>query len=59
MLGEEHERLHPLPRLAHTVCFGQTRKVDWQSTISVGGAIYSVPHALVDERVWARATAQS
>ncbi len=37
-----------------TVCFGQTCKVSWQSTISVGGALYSVPSALVDERVWAR-----
>ena len=36
------------------VCFGQTRKVSWQSTISVGGARYSVPHQLIDERVWAR-----
>ena len=43
MLGEERERMHPLPRVAHTVCFGQTRKVDRQSTISVGSAIYSVP----------------
>jgi len=55
MLAEEHEHLHRLPRLPHTVCFGQTRKVNWQSTISVGGAIYSVPHELVDERVWVRA----
>jgi transposase len=54
MLAEERVRLHPLPRGPHTVCFGQTRKVSWQSTISVGGAIYSVPSALVDERVWAR-----
>jgi hypothetical protein len=54
MLAEERERLHPLPAMAHTVCFGQTRRVSWQSTISVGGAIYSVPSALVDERVWAR-----
>jgi transposase len=54
MLAEEHEHLHRLPRLPHTVCFGQTRKVNWQSTISVGGAIYSVPHELVDERVWVR-----
>jgi Mu transposase, C-terminal domain len=53
-LAEEHERLHRLPRLPHTVCFGETRKVSWQSTISVGGALYSVPHALVDQRVWAR-----
>jgi transposase len=54
MLAEERARLHPLPKVPHTVCFGQTRKVSWQSTISVGGAIYSVPSALVDERVWAR-----
>jgi transposase len=54
MLGEERERLHPLPALPHTVCFGQTRRVSWQATISVGSAIYSVPSTLVDERVWAR-----
>ena len=53
-LADEHERLHRLPRMPHTVCFGETRKVSWQSTISVGGALYSVPHALVDQRVWAR-----
>jgi transposase len=54
MLAEERARLHRLPALPHTVCFGQTRKVSWQSTISVGGAIYSVPSTLRDERVWAR-----
>jgi hypothetical protein len=54
MLAEERTRLHPLPAMAHTVCFGHTRKVSWQSTISVGGALYSVPSTLVDERVWAR-----
>jgi transposase len=53
-LAEEHERLHRLPRLPHTVCFGETRKVNWQSLISVGGALYSVPHELIDQRVWAR-----
>ena len=46
MLAEEHEHLHRLPRLPHTLCFGQTRKVNWQSLISVGGAQYSVPHEL-------------
>ena len=55
MLAEELERLHQLPAMPHTICFGQTRKVSWQSTISVGGAIYSDPSTLVDERVWARA----
>jgi transposase len=54
MLAEERARLHPLPAVAHTACFGQTRRVGRQSTISVGGAIYSVPSALVDARVWAR-----
>ena len=54
MLCEERERLHPLPGVPHTVCFGQTRKVNWQSLVSVGGALYSVPCTLVDERVWAR-----
>jgi transposase len=53
-LVEERERLHPLPAVPHTVCFGQTRKVSWQATISVGGALYSVPSTLTDERVWAR-----
>jgi transposase len=57
-LAEEHERLHRLPRVAHTVCFGETRKVSRESTISVGGARYSVPHRLIDERVWARADGQ-
>jgi hypothetical protein len=55
MLAEERGRLHPLAKVPHTLCFGQTRKVSWQSTISVGGAIYSVPSTLVDEREWARA----
>jgi hypothetical protein len=54
MLAEERAHLHPLPDLAHTVCFGETRRVSWQSTISVAGAIYSVPHELAAERVWAR-----
>jgi transposase len=54
MAAEERARLHPLPAVPHTVCFGQTRKVSWQSTISVGGAQYSVPATLTDERVWAR-----
>jgi transposase len=55
LLGEEHQHLHRLPRLPHTLCFGQTRKVDRQATVSVGDAIYSVPHGLIGERVWVRA----
>jgi len=55
MLREERARLHPLPGSPHTICFGETRKVSKESTVSVGRAIYSVPHELVGERVWARA----
>ncbi len=58
LLGQEHEHLHRVPRLAHTLCFGQTRKVDRQATVSVGDAIYSVPHELIGERVWVRADGQ-
>lgn len=56
MLASERERLHPLPDSPHTLCFGETRKVSREATISVGRAIYSVPHELIGERVWARAT---
>jgi hypothetical protein len=54
MLEAERARLHPLPAAAHTLCFGQTRKVGWQATISVGGALYSVPSVLIDRVVWVR-----
>ena len=55
LLAQEHEHLHPLARLPHTLCFGQTRKVDRQATVSLGDAIYSVPHELIGEPVWVRA----
>jgi hypothetical protein len=53
-LAEERARLHPLPDKAFTVAFGTTRRVNWDATISVDGVRYSVPHHLVDSRVWAR-----
>lgn len=34
--------------------FGQTRRVCWDSTISVEEVRYSVPHPYVDEPAWAR-----
>ena len=55
MLAAERRRLHPLPASPHTLCFGETRRVSREATISVGSAIYSVPHELIGERVWARA----
>src|ERR1035438_3695391 len=54
-LTEEHERLHRLPRVPHTVLFGETGEGSRRAAISVGGALYSVPHGLIDQRVWARA----
>jgi len=54
MLAEERERLHRLPEAAYTAAFGETRKVSWSATISFGGVVYSVPHTLADETVWAR-----
>jgi hypothetical protein len=59
MRAEERARLHSLPQAPHTVCFGKTGKVSWQSTISVGGAVYTVPSARVDERVWVLRMARS
>lgn len=53
-LAEERTRLHPLPGQPFTVAFGTTRRVNWDCTISVEGVRYSVPHHLVDTRVWAR-----
>ena len=54
MLAEERLRLHPLPTTPFTVAFGTTRRVNWESTVSVEGVRYSVPHQLVDTRVWVR-----
>jgi transposase len=54
MLAEEQARLHLLPTQPFTVAFGTTRRVNWDSTISVEGVRYSVPHELIDSRVWAR-----
>lgn len=53
-LAEERGRLHRLPERPFTVAFGTTRRVNWDCTISVEGVRYSVPHELVDTRVWVR-----
>ena len=54
MLAEERARLHPLPAQPFTVAFGDHRRVNWDATVSVEGVRYSVPHPLVDTRVWVR-----
>jgi hypothetical protein len=40
LLEQKHVHMRRLPRLPHTLCFGQTRKVDRPATVSVGDAIY-------------------
>ena len=54
LLTDERSRLHRLPDEPYASAFGQTRRVTWDATISVDGVRYSVPHQLVDTRVWAR-----
>jgi transposase len=54
LLARERGRLHPVVEEPFTAAFGQSRRVNWDSTISFGGVRYSVPHTLADERVWAR-----
>lgn len=57
LLAQERARLHPVPDTSFTVAFGETRRVGWDSTVSFKGARYSVPHTLVDKRVWVRRSA--
>jgi hypothetical protein len=54
LLAEERARLHVLPAQPVAIAFGLTRRVGWDSTISVEGVRYSVPHTYIDERVWVR-----
>lgn len=53
-LMEEQQRLHPLPLRPFTAVFGQTRRVNWDATVSFNSVRYSVPHQLIDARVWVR-----
>src|SRR5579862_4282740 len=54
LLVEERAHLHRLPDQPYTAAFGETRRVSWSATISYGGVMYSVPHTLADQTVWAR-----
>jgi hypothetical protein len=53
-LADEQPHLHAIPDAPFVAVFGQTRSVTRDATISVGGVRYSVPHTLVDQRVWVR-----
>lgn len=54
MLAIEREHLHQIPDLPYVAAFGESRSVGWSSTVSFGGARYSVPDALCESRVWVR-----
>jgi transposase len=53
-LVAERARLHLLPEQPFTACFGETRRVGRDSTVSVGSVRYSVPHPFVEAKVWVR-----
>jgi len=55
MLEVERAHLHRVPDVAYTAAFGESRRVGWSSTVSFGGARYSVPHRLAGGLVWVRA----
>lgn len=54
LLVEERAYLHPIPAEAYTAAFGETRRVNRSSLVSVGGVRYSVPYQLIDKTVWVR-----
>jgi transposase len=55
MLSVEQTRLHPLPKVAHTVAFGLARSVPARTPmIALDGGQYSVPHSLLGQQVWVR-----
>jgi len=54
LLVEERARLHPISAEAYTAAFGETRRVNRSSLVSVGGVRYSVPYTLIDQTVWVR-----
>jgi hypothetical protein len=58
MLLVERAHLHRVPAEPYTVAFGESRTVSWSSTVTFGGARYSVPHELKDSRVWVRCSAE-
>lgn len=55
LLEAERAQLHPVPDVAYTAAFGESRSVGWSSTVSFRGARYSVPHTLAGGQVWVRA----
>ncbi|WP_397545637.1 Mu transposase domain-containing protein [Saccharopolyspora rosea] len=52
--GQPCARSQRAPSRAFAVGFGTTRRVNWDATTSVEDVRCSVPHHLVDLRVWAR-----
>lgn len=54
-LAEEQQRLHPIPGRAHTIAFGQSRRVPENTPmVSFENGQYSVPHRLMGAEVFVR-----
>ena len=59
MLAEEQSRLHPVPKVPHTVAFGLARTVPARTPmVALDHAQYSVPHQLMGQQVWVRVHGQ-
>ena len=55
VLGEERQRLHPIPARAHTIAFGLSRRVPENTPmVAFENGQYSVPHHLAGAEVFAR-----
>ena len=54
LLEQEHEYLHRLPRLGHTLCFGRLQGRPPGDGLGRGCDLLA-PHELIGERVWVRA----
>ncbi|MGH9126280.1 MAG: Mu transposase domain-containing protein, partial [Acidimicrobiales bacterium] len=55
MLAEERSRVHRLPEHPYTTAFGVARRVgDEQPMVQLDWCLYSAPHHLAGETVWAR-----
>ncbi|MGC3023489.1 DDE-type integrase/transposase/recombinase, partial [Brevibacterium sp. FAM 24630] len=55
LIGQEQERMHPVPDRAHTIAFGLSRKVPVNTPmVAFESGQYSVPHALLGSEVFVR-----
>jgi hypothetical protein len=58
LLGDERERLHPLPAEPHALALGEERLVGDDQTVRFGSVRYSTPPGHAGTRVWCRAAGE-